>query len=247
MSLISSSDILKFYELQLGDIFKNRNTTPDLKTESGVIKFKTAEIQHFATELSKSIASMNTGALAADISVKGGGGAPGTWTGGTGSGGKIVFSFTINLSSVFGYDLHAKWIAKIKTRVEEAVADYVGSYSWSSLPFGETGTSTHTNSSPGTLTSCKNTKSKLGSVGIVSPGSAYNDIETKLRGDLETIGFVLTKWTEEDMRVLALTLRKVMKDWFDNTEVSNVEASGGVTVAAAGTLSDGKAKGGTFA
>jgi hypothetical protein len=236
MPLLTVESLKQNYLSVLSSLFKNPNITSDQKTDSGVTRFKIMEVSQLCLAMYSSLKSLNDSAKAVDVKVLGGGGAPGgVWSGGTGTGGKFTYVYSLDLSPAFDFSSHTLWTQKVKQRLTEAVKSYVNSFVWTSLQFAE-GTSTHTVSTQGNLVTAKNVKTNLSSVGTVSPGSPYTNFSDLLKEDMKSVNFVLTKWLEEDIRVLNDWLQKSLTDWYNNTSVENVIASGGFTAISTGTL-----------
>lgn len=238
-----AKQIEQMYFQNLSSNFKNAKIPNEFKADNGLSKQMDNFIKGFAKDINTTFDKFTKSCKTEDIVVNGGGGSPGSWSGGIGTGGKITFNFDFTLSNVFDYSAFNERNSLIKKTVNESLKKVVESYSFTNLKFGS-GSSSHTSEKAGSLITADNVEDTLKKVGIVSDKSSLENLNKTLEQGLTN--FVLLEYQKDELLAIKNLLNSLFDYWLENTKISGIKASGGVTTASAGVLSSGKANGGTF-
>jgi len=216
---------------------------------NGMIKELEDDIIEFTKNIYNEIIVFTSTCKTQNIIVNGGGGSPGFWTGGIGKQGKLVFQFNLKLIQLYNSDFYETKNNIYNKRISDVFNSYFDSFLFDSLLFGY-GSSSHTITSPGTVSNGISIDSIIGNIGNVSGGFIGNDdisnFVSNIKSDFRNNGFSITDFLEAEIKAKKELIKYLLEYWLDNTKISNVIVNGGITSASSGILTNGIANGGIF-
>ena len=229
----SIGQIAEIYISNLDGLFKNPNL-PSEYAINGITKFLNDSINNFSNDIYNAFTSMINGASTNGISVNGGGGSPGMWSGGVGTGGNLVFTFNLFLQDTFNASYFVSRNRKMENTISTIINDVLKSFTFTNLFFAS-GSSSHTNSNPGTLISSINSTNTLTNTGVFQNINELNNIAGNIQSQLGN--FKITNNLTSELNTIQKVIINIFNYFSQNTNVIGVIASGGITTPSVGILS----------
>ena len=240
--MISSvSDLKSKFVSSLSSFFFNSSLPASIKAGNNLVTMKDQEIDGLVSDLFLAYTNFTNSCKAKDVKVTGGTGAPGLFSGGIGVGGTLDYIFNLSIIDKFNYDMYKKRNRIYETEINKAMKAILDSIKFKALSFS--GTSTHTATSPGV----PNLKSKEDTAkNVMSFSISLLTVSSNIQNALNANGFNVISYLKDDIDALEKTVIYAFTNWTENTKVSNIKCTSGVTTINVGTLSNGIGKYGTF-